>query len=71
MIRDLLGFSDYRYRLLDSRNLPRERRHLLGPKKTVSDGEVRIRPSRSSRADCETARLGTIISSWTQASFKT
>jgi hypothetical protein len=33
MIRDLLGFSDYRYRLADSRNLRRERRHQLGPKK--------------------------------------
>jgi hypothetical protein len=30
---DLLGFSDYRYRLVDSRNLPQERRHQVGPKK--------------------------------------
>jgi hypothetical protein len=33
MTRDLLGFSHYRYRLVDSRNLLREWRHQLGPKR--------------------------------------
>jgi hypothetical protein len=43
-IRKLVGFSDYRYRLVDcSRALRRAGVNSL-PKKTVSDGELLIRP---------------------------
>ena len=33
MSRDFLGFSDYRNRSVDSRSLPRERRHQFGQKR--------------------------------------
>jgi hypothetical protein len=35
-IRDLLGFSGYRYQLVDFQNSPQERRHQLAQEKTVS-----------------------------------
>jgi hypothetical protein len=41
VIRDWLGFKDYRYRLVYFRWSSPQKRRLQPAKKTVSDGEVR------------------------------